>query len=44
MNLKAEINNINYLRYMEAKDSGNGAKNRNLDTQRATNSQKNESK
>ncbi len=36
INLKAEITNINYLRYMEAKDSGDGAENLNLERERAS--------
>lgn len=36
MNLKAEITNINYLRYMEYSESENGAKNQNLDGESTT--------
>jgi hypothetical protein len=36
MNLNTQINNINYLRYMEHKDNENGAKKRLLEREQTT--------
>ncbi len=36
MNLETDINNINYLRYMEYSDNENRALKRNLESERAT--------
>ena len=36
MNLRADITNINYLRYMEYVENENGAKNGNLDCESTT--------
>ena len=36
MNLNMQINNINYLRYMEHKDNENGANKGHFESERAT--------
>lgn len=36
MNLKCEINNLNYIRYMEHKDNENGANKGRFESERAT--------
>ena len=36
INLETNINNLNYLRYMEHKDNENGALKRNFESERAT--------
>lgn len=40
MNLNTQINNINYIRYMEHKDNENEALKRNLESERATQTEK----
>ena len=40
MNLKCEINNVNYLRYMEYKENENGILKRHLEREQTTKSGK----
>lgn len=44
MNLKCEINNLNYLRYMEHEGNENGANKRVLESERATPKEEQEEK
>ena len=44
MNLKANINNANYIRYMEYQESGNGESKCNLESERATSIKKDKKK
>lgn len=44
MNLKCEINNLNYLRYMEYSDSGNGANKRHFESEKTTSGKEQEEK
>lgn len=44
MNLNTEINNINYLRYMEHKDNDNGVSKCNLESERTTKKENNTKK
>ena len=39
MNLKCEINNVNYLRYMEYKENENGDSKRHLEREQTTQQQ-----
>jgi hypothetical protein len=40
INLKTNINNINYLKYMEHKDNENGKNKCNMESERATQTEK----
>lgn len=42
MNLKCEINNLNYLMYMEHKENENGANKGNMESERATTTEEKE--
>lgn len=44
MNLESKITNINYLRYMEYKENENEALKRNLESERATQTENNTQK
>lgn len=41
MNLETSINNLNFIRYMEGKDNENGVLNRNLESEKAKQTEKN---
>lgn len=44
MNLKCEINNLNYLRYMEHKGNGNGANRGHFESDKTTSAEEQEEK
>ena len=44
MSLETKINNINFIRYMEHKGNDNGANKRILESERATQTEKNKEK